>query len=183
MAEAMIAGGYWLREPGGECELAIAYCGAMVPEALAAFEALREDLPSVGVLAVTSPNRLHREWRAAAACSKQSVAQRLLARLRPDAALVTVSDSHPATLSWLGSVAHHTVVPLGVDRFGQSGDLPDLYRYYGIDEEAIIDAAARAYLEGDRTPPGEPTSGHCGRWGRTEGIAMSRCSSRYPSTT
>jgi pyruvate dehydrogenase E1 component len=35
---------------------------------------------------------------------------------------------------------------LGVDRFGQSGDIPDLYRAYGIDTEAILEAAARACL-------------------------------------
>ena len=61
------------------------------------------------------------------------MAGRLLARLRPGAALVTVGDFHPATLSWLGAVAHNTIVPLGVERFGQSGDIPDLYRAYGID--------------------------------------------------
>jgi pyruvate dehydrogenase E1 component len=46
----------------------------------------------------------------------------------------------------LGGIARHKVVPLGVDHFGQSGDLPDLYRYYAIDQEAIVDAAARACL-------------------------------------
>ena len=59
---------------------------------------------------------------------------------------VTVGDFHPATLSWLGAVAHNPIVPLGVDRFGQSGDIPDLYRAYGIDNDAILDAAARACL-------------------------------------
>lgn len=146
LAGSIIGGGYWLREPGPECELAIAYCGAVAPEALAAFEAIQEDLPQAGLLAVTSPDRLHRSWRAAAGQSEPGLASRLLGRLRPDAAIVTVTDSHPATLSWLGSVAHHSVVPLGVDQFGQSGDLPDLYRYYGIDQDAIIDAAARACL-------------------------------------
>ena len=43
------------------------------------------------------------------------------------AEMVTVIDGHPATLSWLGSVHGHRVMPLGVTRFGQSGDLPDLY--------------------------------------------------------
>ena len=62
------------------------------------------------------------------------------------AALVTVGDFHPATLSWLGAVAGNAIVPLGVDRFGQSGDIPDLYRAYGIDTDAILDAAARACL-------------------------------------
>ena len=59
--------------------------------------------------------------QAARVGGETSVAERLLARLRPGAALVTVSDFHPATLSWLGAVASNTIVPLGVDRFGQSG--------------------------------------------------------------
>ncbi|HYM71442.1 MAG TPA: transketolase [Stellaceae bacterium] len=146
LTEAIVGGAYWLREPGPDCELAIAYCGAVAPEALAAWETIAEDLPHAGVLAVTSPARLHRDWRASAARGEPGLAGRLLGRLRPDAAIVTVVDSHPATLSWLGSVAQHAVVPLGVDQFGQSGDIPDLYRYYGIDQEAIIDAAARACL-------------------------------------
>jgi len=151
LAEGIIGGGYWLREPGPDCQLVIAYCGAVAPEALAAFETLREDLPQMGLLAVTSPDRLHRDWRAAAAKGKPGLADRLLGRVRPDAAIVAVADSHPATLSWLGSIARHAVVPLGVDQFGQSGDLPDLYRYYGIDQEAIVDAAARACLR-DSSP-------------------------------
>jgi pyruvate dehydrogenase E1 component len=146
LAEAIIAGAYWLREPAADAELAIAYCGAVAPEALAAYEAISEDLPGAGVLAITSPGRLHRDWRMALAEGRPGIAERLLKRLRPGAALVTVSDSHPATLSWLGSVTHDFIVPLGVDRFGQSGDIADLYRTYGIDCEAIIDAAARACL-------------------------------------
>jgi pyruvate dehydrogenase E1 component len=146
LADAIVGGGYWLREPGPNAELAIVYCGAVAPEALAAWDDIREDVPEVGLLAVTSPGRLHRDWRDATASGKASAAETLLRRLRPGAALVTVSDSHPATLSWLGSVARHAIVPLGVDHFGQSGDIPDLYRVYQIDRDAIIDAAARACL-------------------------------------
>ena len=61
-------------------------------------------------------------------------------------ALVTVVDGAPSTLSWIGSVSGHRVVPLGVDHFGQSGDIPDLYRAYGIDSDAILDACATACL-------------------------------------
>src|SRR6266700_6960919 len=156
LAEAIIAGAYWLREPGPDAELAIAYCGAVAPEALAAYEAIVEDLPGTGLLAITSPGRLHRDWRMALEAGKPGIAERLLARLRPGAALVTVSDSHPATLSWLGGVTHDFVVPLGVDHFGQSGDIPDLYRVYGLDCEAIIDAAARACLRA-RPPAALPS--------------------------
>jgi pyruvate dehydrogenase E1 component len=45
LAEAIIAGAYWLREPAANTELAIAYCGAVVPEALAAHQAVAEDIP------------------------------------------------------------------------------------------------------------------------------------------
>jgi pyruvate dehydrogenase E1 component len=154
LAQAVVGGAYWLREPAPEAELAIAYCGAVAPEAIAACEAIVEDLPGTGLLAITSPGRLHRDWRRALANGTTGIAERLLARLRPGAALVTVSDSHPATLSWLASVARNVAVPLGVDRFGQSGDIPDLYRVYGIDADAIIDAAARACLRAQR--PAKP---------------------------
>ena len=146
LAEAVVAGAYWLHEPGPDAELAIAYSGAVAPEALAAYEAVIEDVPGAGLLAVTSPQRLHRDWRTGMAHGQASAAERLLSRLRPGAALVTVADAHPATLSWLGSVAGNTIVPLGVDRFGQSGDIPDLYRTYGLDSDAIVEAAARACL-------------------------------------
>ena len=146
LAAAMVAGAYWLREPGPDADLAIAYCGAVAPEALAAHRELLEDMPQAGLLAVTSPGRLHRDWRAAQTERRTSAAEDLLARLRPNAALVTVGDFHPAALSWLGAVRSSRVVPLGVERFGQSGDIPDLYRAYGIDQEAILDAAARACL-------------------------------------
>ena len=86
----------------------------------------------------------------------RSHVERLLGGLSPGASLVTVLDGHPAALTWLGAVAGHRVVPLGVDRFGQSGDIPDLYREYRLDVDAIISAVARACLDrmaGDSPPP------------------------------
>jgi pyruvate dehydrogenase E1 component len=70
--------------------------------------------------------------------------ERLLRPLDRNAALVTVIDGPPATLSWLGGVVGHRVRALGVERFGQSGDIQDLYRAYRLDAEAILDAAAAA---------------------------------------
>ena len=35
---------------------------------------------------------------------------------------------------------------LGVERFGQSGNLPDLYREYRLDADAILDAVARLFV-------------------------------------
>ena len=72
--------------------------------------------------------------------------ERILAPLARDAALVTVLDGHPASHAWLGGVRGQRIVPLGPDRFGQSGDLPDLYAAYGVDSEAILEACAQALL-------------------------------------
>ena len=42
------------------------------------------------------------------------------------------------------------VVPLGVDTFGQSGTIADLYAYAGIDADHIVEAAILALdLEAD----------------------------------
>lgn len=142
----MLAGAYWLVPPAPGAELAIAYMGAVAPEAIEAHRRLREDLPGAGLLAVTSADRLHEDWLAARAGGRVAHVERLLAPLAADARLVTVLDGHPATLSWLGAVGPHAVEALGVTAFGQSGDIPSLYRQYGIDADAILDAAARACM-------------------------------------
>lgn len=107
---------------------------------------LAEDIPGLGVLAVTSPSRLYADWREAQLAGKPSHLDRLFSDLAPDAPLVTVIDGHPATLSWMGGAGARAIYPLGVDRFGQSADIPDLFRVHGIDAEAIVDAAAGALL-------------------------------------
>ncbi|MCA9774476.1 MAG: hypothetical protein KC466_18805, partial [Myxococcales bacterium] len=151
--DGIIGGGYWLREPQPGAEVAIAYAGVVAPEALEAFESLAEDLPGAGLLAVTSPDRLHAEWtrarrrRASGASGEASRIERLLRPLAPDAALVTVIDGHPATLSWMGAVRGHRTHGLGVEHFGQSADVPDLFRIQGIDAAAILDAVAGALVE------------------------------------
>ena len=146
LREAIIAGGYWLSPPAPGAELAIVCQGAVVPEAIAAHGEIHEDLPGAGLLVVTSADRLHRDWLEAKRAGAPSHIESLLQPLAADAALVTVLDGHPATLSWLGAVSPHRVQPLGVEHFGQSGDIPDLYRVYRLDGEAILDAVARACL-------------------------------------
>ncbi len=146
-AADIVAGGYWLQPPAPGAELAICYTGAVAPEAIGAHRALLEDIPGAGLLAVTSADRLHAGWLEGLRSGEASHISRLLAPLARNAALITVIDGHPASLSWLGAVAQHRTHPLGVEHFGQSGDIPDLYRVYGIDADAILDAAARACLE------------------------------------
>jgi len=140
----ILSGAYWLIQPSDGAEIAIVACGAVLPEAMEAHAQLIEDIPGTGLMVVTSANRLEADWRASLADgSGPSHIERLLRQVSVDAGLVTVVDAHPATLSWVGAVGRHRIIPLGVDRFGQSGDIPDLYHTYGIDADAILTAAAR----------------------------------------
>ena len=127
----------------------------MAPEAIEAAGRIAGDRRDIGVLAVTSADRLNAGWTAARRArargqgGARSLAERLLDDLPPHCTLITVIDGHPATLAWLGSVAGHRTVPLGVEHFGQSGTIAELHRHHGIDADAITGAA-------DRVAPGRP---------------------------
>ena len=150
--DAALKGGYWLHQPGSDAEAAIVFTGAIAPEAIAAWEMLAEDIAGLGLLNVTSPDLLHRGWSAQRSARWTGGAYRpchadaLLSALAPGASLVTVIDGSPGALSWLGGVKGMRVSPLGIDRFGQTGDLPDLYRTYRLDADAIVEAAAELFL-------------------------------------
>ena len=141
-------GAYWLRKPGPNAEVVIAYTGALAPEAIEAVGLLGESRRDIGLLAITSADRLHAGWSATRSLRRDrrgvahlSHIEKLLAPLPRDCGLVTVIDGHPATLAWLGGVRGHRLEALGVEHFGQTGTVDDLYRHYGIDANAIIDAA------------------------------------------
>ncbi len=149
----IVSGGYWYAAPAGGADIAIVCMGAVTPEAIAAHESVARDFAGAGLLVLTSPDRLHGDWLAAqrergrtAGTVDRGAApvERLLAPLSRDARLITVMDGHPLALSWLGSVRGQRVVPLGIESFGQSGDIGDLYRTYKLDTAAIVDAVARA---------------------------------------
>jgi pyruvate dehydrogenase E1 component len=148
LRHAIVDGAYWLRPPGPNCEVVIAYTGAVAPEANEAVWRIAEDRRDVGLLAVTSADRLNAGWTAAQRARERGLVharshiERLLGGLPAHCGIVTVLDGHPATLAWLGAVHGHRVRPLGVEHFGQTGTIADLYRHYGIDAQAIAAAAA-----------------------------------------
>jgi len=148
LQEAMTDGAYWLRWPGPNAEVVVAYTGAAAVEAIEATGFIGESRRDVGLLAITSVDRLHAGWLAARRLRRDrrgvqhlSHIEKLLAPLARDCGIVTVIDGHPAALGWLGSVRGNRVEALGVERFGQTGTIDDLYRHNGIDANAIIDAA------------------------------------------
>jgi pyruvate dehydrogenase E1 component len=146
----VVAGGFRLREPsGGEARVLVATCGAMVPESLAAAELLAsEEGVAATIIVCSSPDRLYRDWRAArvrpletggapASCHLD----RLVLPEERGAPLVTLVDGHSHALAWIGSALGVPCVPLGVDRFGQTGSQPALYAAYDVSPEAVVTAA------------------------------------------
>ncbi|MBW8910434.1 MAG: transketolase [Sphingomonas sp.] len=147
-----LRGGYWLKRPTADAEAAIVFTGVIAAEVLEAWEQLSEDMPGLGLLNVTSPDLLHRGWssRRAARWSGKAPerchAEMLLSSLPAGAGLITIIDGSPSALSWLGGVRGDRVSPLGIDRFGQTGDLADLYHSYRLDSDAIVEAAAELFI-------------------------------------
>jgi pyruvate dehydrogenase E1 component len=148
LQKAVSDGAYWLRKPGPNAEVVVVYSGAVAPEAIESVGFIGESRRDVGLLAVTSADRLHAGWTAARRLRRDrrgvqhlSHVEKLLAPLSRDCGIITVIDGHPATLGWIGSVRGHKVEALGVEHFGQTGTVDELYRHHGIDANAIIDAA------------------------------------------
>ena len=148
---AIIDGAYWMRPPQEGAQLIIAYTGAVGAEASAAMGMVLKHFPGAGLMAVTSADRLNAGWHAARKARRagdapvQSHVEALMAPIARDARIVTVVDGHPETLSWLGGVNGHRVEALGVEHFGQTGTIDDLYRHYGIDAEGIARACMVAF--------------------------------------
>ena len=145
----VVAGGFRLREPDrSDDRVILAACGAIVPQALAAATLLTdEEGVEATVLCLSSPDRLYRDWQThrAAPLHGSAVAPSHLERLvTPDERglpVVTVIDGASHALSFVGSALGVRSVPLGVDRFGQTGSQPEVYAEYGIDAASIATAA------------------------------------------
>lgn len=147
LASDIVNGAYWLRPPGPNAEIVVAYTGAVAAEAIEAVGLMAEDRRDVGLLAATSADRLNAGWTAACKARENgfldatSHIERLLSAVPANCRLVTVIDGHPATLAWLGSVLGHRTRSLGVEHFGQTGSIAELYRHFGIDAYGILAAA------------------------------------------
>ena len=146
LRRAVLDGAYWLREPGPSAEVVVCVQGVVAPEAIASAALIAEGRRDVGVLVLTSADKAHADWRRAQRLRAEGgggscAIEDLLGAVPRHCGLVTVIDGHPATLSWLGAVCGHRVAALGVERFGQTGRIADLYAHYGIDAGGIARAA------------------------------------------
>lgn len=158
LREDVLRGAYRLRwqadQPGydpGRNVINVFATGAVIPEALAASDALRADGIFTNVINVTGPGPLYRGFhhcRVESAPAPASQLERLIPPAERAAPVVTLADDHPHSLAWIGGALGASVHPLGVTRFGQSGNRIDLYRDYGLDAEAVAATCRRAL---DRT--------------------------------
>ncbi|MDC0093538.1 1-deoxy-D-xylulose-5-phosphate synthase N-terminal domain-containing protein [Alphaproteobacteria bacterium] len=137
----IVKGGYWLKKPGPNPEIIIVYQGVIANEVIQATANLGENFKDVGVLSITSSDNLFHEWKKKnISLNKEEIKSHieyLLESIPRDTKLITVIDGHPMTLSWLGSVYGHKTLPLGVDRFGQTGNINELFKEFTIDSESI----------------------------------------------
>jgi pyruvate dehydrogenase E1 component len=137
-----LAGAYALRRAPGAPAVTIAAMGVSVPEACAAADELEGDGIAVDVVCLTSADLVYRALRARPGLGEgdEGVLETAFPAERA-APIVTVLDGHPHALAFLAGVWGTPVAGLGVDDFGQSGDVEDLYRRFGIDTETIVGAA------------------------------------------
>ncbi|MEV0610396.1 pyruvate dehydrogenase [Polymorphospora rubra] len=138
--------------PGGEPapSVVLAASGAVLPEVLAAAAELMNEGVAAHVVDVTSADRLYSAWQ-------RTLRQGIRTATTPSAAgalraafggtrgpVVTIHDGASHAMAWLGAALGVHCVPLGVDSFGQSGTIADLYRAHDLDSGSIVNAALAA---------------------------------------
>ena len=150
----VLAGGYRLVDAspladGGAPQVYLAASGAVLPEVLTAAAELADEGIAAHVVDVTSLDRLHTAWQRTLrhgirTAATPSIPGALRAAFPGRAPLVTVHDAASHAMAWLGSALGVPCVPLGVDQFGQSGSVHELYELHDLLPGSIVNAALAA---------------------------------------
>lgn len=149
----VLAGAYRLLDApedlAGAPTVHLAACGAVLPEVLAAAAELREEGIAAHVVDLTSADRLYSGWQrtlrqGVRTATTPSTPGPLRTAFPDRAPIVTVHDAASHTLAWLGSALGVPCVPLGVDQFGQTGTIQDLYGLNDLLPGSIVNAALAA---------------------------------------
>jgi pyruvate dehydrogenase E1 component len=138
----VLAGGYRIRTAPEIPAVTLVGMGAVMPEVLAAADELGAAGIACDVVCLTAPDLVFRALQArhGLADGDDSVLTELFPSERA-APIVSVLDGHPHTLTFLSAIRCVPISCLGVSDFGQSGDVDDLYRHFGIDTDTIVGAA------------------------------------------
>ncbi len=147
----ILSGGYWLDKPIEKSDIIILFSGVMAPEVIEAVEIIRQDEINVSVLSITSNDRLYKNWKQShkdrsTGLHNKSRIEELFENSTKDSVIVSINDAHSSALTWIGGAVGKKIISLGVDEFGQSGNLKDLYKTYSLDSDAIVDACAQVLI-------------------------------------
>lgn len=158
----VLTGGYLLRDPeartgesnGEKPSVYLAASGPVMPEVLEAADELAEEGVAAYVVDITSADRLYATWRSELMDSiRRAVVPGIPEPLRwcfpHSAPIVTVQDAASHAMGWLGSVLGSRCLPLGVDSFGQSGSVQDLYAAHDLAPGSIVNAALAVLTRDD----------------------------------
>ena len=149
--EDILSGGYWLEKSSKKSDVIIVFSGVMAPEVLEAAEIMKEDELNISILSVTSNDRLYKNWKQthkdrSLGINNKSRIEELFENTNRESVIISVNDAHSSSLTWIGGALGKKIISLGVDEFGQSGNLKDLYKHYSLDAEAIVDACAQVLI-------------------------------------
>lgn len=127
----------------------IAASGAVMPEAIAAAHELASEGIAVNLVDITSADRLYASWQRTIrqgirTATTPSIPGALRAAFDLNAPIVSVHDASSHALAWLGSALGVPCVSLGVDKFGQSGTVADLYAEHDLTSGSIVNGALAA---------------------------------------
>ncbi len=143
----IISGAYWLDE-SENYDLIIICTGVIVSEVLKCRELLLNDNLNIGILVVVSPDKIYKDWEISKKLTdRKSHIDNKLDKILNKIPFITIIDGHSSSLSWIGGVKGNRVYPLGVNKFGQSGDLKEIYEDTNIDFKSIIDNIARILVK------------------------------------
>jgi pyruvate dehydrogenase E1 component len=152
----VLAGAYRLidgRQAGGEMVdklsapvVHLVGMGSVMPEVLLAAAELASEGVIAHVIDVTSPGRLYSSWqrtikqgiRTARTPSFPGSLRTIFGERAP---IVSIHDGASHAMAWLGSAVGMPQVAMGVDSFGQSGTIQDLYKLHDLDHGSIVNGA------------------------------------------
>ena len=144
----IVKGCYWLYKPETSQPIILICTGVMIGEVEKLREEIKKEEIDIGVLIATSPDTLYSDWMDSTDKNISSHIEETLKLYNRNTALITIIDGHSSSLAWIGAVLGHKVYPMGLNKFGQSGELDEIYKYTNIDFKSIIDRIARSVING-----------------------------------
>jgi pyruvate dehydrogenase E1 component len=134
----------------GAPQVCLVASGAVMPEVIAAAAELEDEGVAAHVIDVTSLDRLYAAWQRTlrhgvrTASTPMPTSPLRTAFPAERVPLVTVHDAASHAMAWLGSALDAPCIPLGVDQFGQSGSIHELYELHDLLPGHIVNAALAA---------------------------------------